>query len=167
MTRRSEPTGDDWSALRAAQAHTAATVPNTAFVVTIDTGEADNIHPKDKKTVGERLALCALARHYKLPVVDSGPTYVTMEKQPGKLRLRFSNLAGGLVVHGERLGEFAVAGADGKWHWAQAVIEGDAVIVSSPEVPVPVAARYAWQGNPLATLFNKAGLPAAPFSTEE
>ena len=167
-TRRSEPTGDGWSDLRAAQAQTAATVPNTALVVTIDTGEADNIHPKDKKTVGDRLALCALARHYHVPVVDSGPIFAAKEKQPGKLQLHFTNLAGGLVVRGEKLGEFSIAGADGKWHWAQAVIEGeDAVVVSSPDVPTPVAARYAWQGNPLATLFSKAGLPAAPFSTEE
>lgn len=168
MARRSETTGDDWSALRAAQAHTVATVPNTALVVTIDTGEADNIHPKDKKTVGDRLALRALAQHYHVPVVDSGPTFAAMEKLPGKLRLHFSNLAGGLVVRGEKLGEFSIAGADGKWRWAQAAIDGDdAVVVSSPEVPTPVAARYAWQGNPLATLFNKAGLPAAPFSTED
>lgn len=167
MARRPEPGSDGWAALREVQAQTVQSVPNTGLAVTIDTGDAGNIHPTDKKTVGDRLALCALARHYRRPVVDSGPTFASMEKLPGGLRLHFANLAGGLVVQGERLGEFAVAGADRKWHWAQARIDGDSVIVSAPEVPAPVAARYAWQGNPLATLFNTAGLPAAPFRTDD
>jgi sialate O-acetylesterase len=83
------------------------------------------------------------------------------------LKLHFTNIDGGLVVKGEKLGEFSVAGSNHKWYWADARIEGDAIIVSSPQVPAPVAARYAWQSFPVATLFNGAGLPAVPFRTDD
>ncbi len=132
----------------------------------IDTGEADNIHPIDKKIVGERLALLALARHYQKPVADAGPAFKSLERLPGALKLRFDHADGGLVVKGDKLGEFSVAGKDRQWHWAGATIEGDTVVVSSPEVPNPEAARYAWQSFPVATLFNGSNLPAAPFRTE-
>jgi sialate O-acetylesterase len=89
-----------------------------------------------------------------------------MEKLPGTLRLHFTNTRGGLVVKGGRLGEFAVAGADQKWFWADARIDGDSVVVSSSQVREPQAARYAWQANPKATLYNGAGLPAVPFRTD-
>jgi sialate O-acetylesterase len=167
MQRKAEPGGDGWAELRESQAMTAATVPNTALAVTIDTGEANNIHPKQKKVVGERLALCALAEHYGAKVADRGPTLAAVEPVPGGLKLHFGNIGGGLVVRGEKLGEFSVAGADQKWSWAQATIDGDAVVVASPSVPNPVAARYAWQGNPAATLFNGDGLPAVPFRTDD
>lgn len=166
MQRRDAPGDDWWAEMREAQAIAARSVPNSDVAITIDTGEANDIHPKDKEPVGERLALCALAEHYKEKVVHSGPTFASVQNVPGGLKLHFKNTDGGLVVKGDKLGEFSVAGDDHKWYWADARIEGDAIIVSSPKVPEPKAARYAWQSNPLATLFNGAGLPAAPFRTD-
>jgi sialate O-acetylesterase len=165
--RRDAPGDDGWAELREAQALTARIVPNSGLAVTIDTGDADDIHPKDKKEVGERLALCALANHYGRKLIAIGPSYLSCENSGGTLKLRFKNTGGGLVVKGDKLGEFSVAGEDHKWFWAEARIDGDTVIVSSPNVPNPKAAHYAWQSNPLATLFNSAGLPAAPFRTDD
>lgn len=167
MGRRTEPGTDGWAELREAQALAAQTVPHTGLAVTIDTGEAADIHPKDKRPVGERLALAALRGTYGRDVVASGPTFAAVEKLSGALRIRFAHADGGLVVHGGKLAEFAVAGADRKWRWAEAKIEGDTVVVSSAEVPEPVAVRYAWQANPAASLFNGAGLPAGPFRTDD
>lgn len=167
MARRDQPGTDGWAELREAQALTAATVPNTGLVITVDTGDAENIHPTEKRPVGERLALAALRGHYGRAVAASGPAFASMERLPGAIRIRFSNTVGGLKVHGDRAGEFAIAGADRKWAWADAKVEGDTVVVSSSDVAEPVAVRYAWQANPLATLFNGAGLPAAPFRTDD
>ena len=160
------PGDDGWAELRAAQAFSAHTVPNSGLALAIDVGDANDIHPTDKKTVGERLALIALANHYGKQLVCSGPEFDRVEKLLGTLKLHFKHTDGGLVVKGEKLGEFAVAGSDKKWFWAEAKIEGDTVIVSSPQVAEPKFVRYAWQGNPLATLFNGAGLPAVPFRTD-
>jgi sialate O-acetylesterase len=113
------------------------------------------------------LGLCALAGHYGVKVPYSGPTFSKVEPLPDALKLHFDHADGGLVVKGDKLGEFAVASDDHKWYWAEARIEGDSVIVSSAAVPNPKAARYAWQSNPLATLFNGAGLPAVPFRTDD
>lgn len=165
---RLETPGDDsWAEMREAQALVAKSVPNSCIAITIDTGDPDNVHPIDKKEVGERLALCALGEHYGLKVPHIGPTLSSVERLPGALKLHFDHTDGGLVVKGEKLGEFSVAGDDHKWYWADARIEGDSVIVSSKSVPDPKVARYAWQSNPLATLFNGAGLPAAPFRTDD
>ena len=158
--------GDDWTETRESQAIAASTVPNSCLAVTIDTGEADNIHPKEKQPVGERLALCALAKHYGKDVVYSGPTLASVERLTGSIRLRFAHTDGGLIIKGNKLEEFAVAGDDRKWVWADTRIEGDTVVVSSPAVPRPTQVRYAWQSNPAATLFNGAGLPAVPFRTD-
>jgi sialate O-acetylesterase len=158
--------GDDWTETRESQAIAAATVPNSCLAVTIDTGDPDNIHAKEKQPVGDRLALCALAKHYGTKVAYSGPTLESVERLPGSLRLHFAHTEGGLVVKGDRLEEFSIAGDDRKWVWAEARIEGDSVVVSSPAVPHPTQVRYAWQSNPAATLFNGAGLPAAPFRTD-
>lgn len=166
MQHRDTPGEDGWAELREAQAMTARSVPNSGLAIAIDVGDANDIHPRDKQPVGERLALWALRDLYGKEVVCSGPTLASVEPLRGALRLRFDHTDGGLVVKGDRLGEFSVAGKDQKWHWAEARIEGDAVIVSSPEVPEPMAARYAWQANPVATLFNGAGLPAVPFRTD-
>jgi sialate O-acetylesterase len=158
--------GDEWTETRESQAITAATVPNSCLAVTIDTGDPDNIHAKDKQPVGDRLALCALARYYGKNVDYLGPTLESVERLPGSIRLHFAHTDGGLIVRGDKLEEFSVAGDDRKWVWADARIEGDTVVVSSPSVPNPTQVRYAWQSNPAATLFNGAGLPAAPFRTD-
>jgi sialate O-acetylesterase len=167
MQHKNTPGDDWWAELREAQALTARTVPNSALAVAIDVGDANDIHPKDKKEVGERLAFCALANHYGKKIIFSGPTFASIEQLPGALKLHFQNTNSGLVVKGDKLGEFAVAGEDRKWYWADAKIEGDTIIVSSAKVPEPKAARYAWQSNPVATLFNGAGLPAVPFRTDD
>jgi sialate O-acetylesterase len=167
MHRKSTPGDDTWAELREAQAMTARSDANSGLAVAIDTGEADNIHPKDKKVVGERLALTALAGTYGEHVVSAGPTFAMAEAMPGALRVRFAHTDGGLVAKGGEPGEFSIAGADRKWFWADARIDGDTVVVSSPSVPDPKAVRYAWQSNPLANLFNGAGLPAVPFRTDE
>jgi sialate O-acetylesterase len=167
MHHRDQPGDDSWAELREAQALTARTVKNSALAVTIDTGDADDIHPKDKQVVGERLALCALANEYGEKISWAGPTFASMKQLPGALKLRFNHTEGGLVVKGDKPGEFSVAGKDRQWHWAEAKMEGDSVVVSSPAVPDPQAARYAWQANPGATLFNGLGLPAVPFRTDD
>lgn len=167
MHRREQPGDDAWAELREAQALTAQTVTNTALAVTVDTGDADNIHPPEKQVVGERLARCALAQEFARVIPYRGPEFASMTTRPGVLVLRFRYTDGGLVAKSGALGEFSVAGKDRHWHWAQARIAGDAVVVSSPDVPEPVAARYAWQANPAATLFNGAGLPAVPFRTDD
>jgi sialate O-acetylesterase len=165
--RSATPTDDAWAATRESQAVAAASVPNSCLAVAIDTGDADNIHPKDKQPVGERLALCALAQYYGKDVVYSGPALASVERLAGSIRLHFTHTDGGLVVKGTKLEEFAVAGEDRKWFWAEARLEGDTVVVSSPSVPNPKEVRYAWQSNPAATLFNGAGLPAGPFRTDD
>ena len=166
MHRKDQPGDDSWAELREAQALTVHTVTNTALAVTVDTGDPDSIHPKDKEIVGNRLAWCALANEFGMSRPWVGPAFVAATKLPGALRLQFTHADGGLVIKGDKLGEFSVAGDDRRWHWADAKIDGDAVIVSSSDVSNPVAARYAWQANPLATLFNGAGLPAVPFRTD-
>ncbi len=165
--RRAQPGDDDWAELREAQAITARDVNNCGLAVTIDTGDPDSIHPKDKKVVGERLALCALSREYGEKIPCEGPTFTSAEHLGGAIKLHFEHTDGGLVIKGDKLEEFSVAGNDRKWHWAEAKLDGDAVVVSSPAVPEPVAARYAWQANPAATLFNSVGLPAVPFRTDD
>jgi sialate O-acetylesterase len=167
MAHRDTPGNDAWAELREAQAFTAQTVKNTGLAVTVDTGEADNIHPTEKQIVGERLALCALAKEYGRKIPYAGPTFTSVTKIPGALKLHFTHTDGGLVVKGDTLGEFSVVGKDRHWHWATAKIEGDTVVVSSPQVSDPQAARYAWQANPQATLFNGAGFPATPFRTDD
>jgi sialate O-acetylesterase len=159
-------TGDEWTEMRESQTIAATTIPNSCLAETIDTGDPDNIHAPDKQPVGERLALCALANQYGKKVVYAGPTFASAEELSGAIKIHFTHTDGGLVVKGAKLEEFSVAGQDHKWHWAEARIEGDTVVVSSPEVPNPQEVRYAWQSNPAATLYNGAGLPAIPFRTD-
>ena len=164
--RSETPVDDSWAEMRESQAMVAASVPNSCLAVTIDTGDPVNLHPKDKQPVGERLAYCALANHYGEKIPFAGPTLSSVERVPGAIRLHFVHTDGGLVVKGTKLSEFSIAGADRKWFWADARIEGDTVVLSSPSVADPQQARYDWQGNPAATLFNGAGLPAGPFRTD-
>ena len=162
-----EPRDHAWAELREAQAETARTVPNCGLAVAIDVGDAADIHPKDKKSVGERLALSALAGAYGKDVVGAGPWYRSMRITPEGIRLQFDAVGGGLTAHGGKLTGFAIAGADRRFVWADAVIDGDEVVVSSPTVPSPVAVRYAWDINPECNLYNAAGLPAVPFRTDD
>jgi sialate O-acetylesterase len=166
MPHHDQPGSDGWTEVREAQILTARAVPNSGVAITVDTGEADNIHPKEKRIVGERLALCALASTYSQPVVFRGPTIKSVERVPGAIKIHFDHTDGGLVAKGGVPKEFSLAGADHQWHWADAKIDGDAVIISSPDVSDPQDARYAWQSNPDATLYNGAGLPAEPFRTD-
>ena len=153
-----------WAELRNAQLK-ALSVPNTAMAVAIDLGEWNDIHPDRKKPVGERLALAAEKIAYKENMVYSGPIYQAAKKEGNQISISFSNTGSGLVTNdGEELQEFAVAGADKKFVWAQAKIEGDHVVVWSEEVKDPVYIRYAWADNPVnPNLYNKEGLPASPF----
>ncbi|MDR3738500.1 MAG: sialate O-acetylesterase [Terracidiphilus sp.] len=164
--RSATPVDDAWAETRESQAIAAASVPHSCLAVTIDTGDANNIHPREKQPVGERLAACALALHYGEKVVYAGPTLAQVERLPGEIRLHFTHADGGLMMKGTKLEEFSIAGEDRKWHWAEARIEGDTVVVSAADVPNPKEARYAWQSNPAATLYNGAGLPAVPFRTD-
>ena len=99
-------------------------------------------------------------------MVYQGPTLESVKRLPHSIKLRFTHTDGGLVVKGDKLQEFTIAGDDHKWYWADARIEGNIIVVSSPSVPNPKEIRYAWQSNPAANLFNGAGLPAAPFRTD-
>jgi sialate O-acetylesterase len=165
--RSDTPVDDSWAEMREAQALAAKNVPHTCLAVVVDTGDPDNIHPVDKKEPGERLAFCALGEHYGRKVPYIGPTLSSVKRLKGALKLRFDHADRGLVVKGDTLGAFSVAGDDRKWYWADARIEGRSVIVSSKSVPNPKFVRYAWQSNPAATLYNGAGLPASPFRTDD
>lgn len=162
-----KPRDNAWAELREAQALTATALHNCGLAVAIDVGDAKDIHPKDKLSVGRRLALCALAQTYEKQVEYSGPQYHSMKQIPGGIRLRFKHAEKGLSAHGDRLTGFAIAGADRKFVWAEATIEGNEVFVSSPQVSKPVAVRYAWDINPNCNLYNVAGLPAVPFRTDQ
>ena len=158
--------GDEWAELRESQAVTVAKVPNTCLATIIDTGDANNVHAKEKIPAGDRLAFCALAKQYGEDIPSSGPTLASTDILGTAIRLHFGNAEGGLVVKGDKPGEFAIAGDDHKWYRADAHIFGDSIIVSSSMVQAPKAVRYAWQSNPTANLYNKAGLPAVPFRTD-
>ena len=155
-----------WATFREAQTAAARARARTGVAVTIDVGDADDVHPTDKQTVGDRLARLALADVYGRRIAASGPVFAGMRVEGGALRLAFTGMEGGLAVRGSTLRGFAVAGADGRFAWAEARVDGDAVVVRSARVPVPVAVRYAWGDNPPATLYDGAGLPAAPFRTD-
>lgn len=165
---KDEPGESDWAELREAQSLTGAQ-PNNGQAITIDIGDANDIHPKNKQEVGRRLALVALARTYKKDVPFAGPTYESMTVEGDRVRLKFKHTYGGLVAKGgEPLKGFAVAGEDKKWHWAECKIDGpDGVVVRSNKVSKPVAVRYAWANNPVCNLYNRADLPAVPFRTDD
>ncbi|MBN2310620.1 MAG: sialate O-acetylesterase [Candidatus Hydrogenedentes bacterium] len=166
-----EPGDSDWAELREAQTMTLS-LKHTGMAVIIDIGDAADIHPKDKQNVGLRLALNALAKDYGRDVTYSGPMYKSKRVKGNEIRLKFAHTDGGLVAAASPEGDktlrgFAVAGEDKRWVWADARIEGRTVIVSSPLVENPVAARYAWADNPACNLYNGEGLPASPFRTDD
>jgi sialate O-acetylesterase len=160
-----EPADSDWAELREAQ-DLALAMENTGVAVTIDLGEAKDIHPTNKQDVGKRLALNALAKDYGRRVTFSGPTLKQMRVKGNTLTLTFADAKGGLVAKGDPLTGFAIAGPDKKFVWADAKIKGKRVVLSAPSVDAPVAVRYAWANNPVCNLYNKAGLPASPFRTD-
>lgn len=168
MQQKPQPADSEWAELREAQTRALA-VKNTGMAVIIDKGDAYDIHPKDKQTVGHRLALIARANTYGERVSYSGPMYRSCQVEGDKIILSFDHTDGGLKTgdNGELKG-FAIAGRDHKFHWAKAEIVGDKIVVSAPEaVPYPVAVRYAWADNPVCNLYNGAGLPASPFRTDD
>jgi|LSQX01.2.fsa_nt_gb sialate O-acetylesterase len=162
-----EPVESDWAELREAQTMTLA-LRKTGMATIIDIGEAKDIHPRNKQDVGKRLALNALAKDYGKRVPFSGPMYKSMRVRKNEITINFTHTYGGISARdGEKLTGFAIAGADKKFVWADAVIKGKTVVVSSPEVDEPVAVRYAWSHNPVCNLINSEALPASPFRTDD
>lgn len=162
-----EPGDDEWAELREAQWLVSCEVPNCGLATAIDIGEAKDVHPKNKQDVGARLALSAEAVSYGMKVEATGPEYRAMRKEGAAIRIEFDHAAGGLIsMDGKPLAGFSIAGANGKWVWADARIDGEAVVVSSPKVPDPVAARYAWTSFMECNFYGKGGLPALPFRTD-
>ncbi|QDU96032.1 sialate O-acetylesterase [Lignipirellula cremea] len=171
--------GNGWAKLREAQ-RKALDIKHTGMAVIIDIGEAKDIHPRNKQDVGDRLAQWALHQTYdKQDLVASGPLYKGQKVEGDSIRLMFDNVGSGLIV-GEKEGleptkevkdgklqRFAIAGEDKVWHWADAVIDGDTIVVKSAEVASPQAVRYAFSMNPEgANLYNREGIPASPFRTD-
>lgn len=167
MASQPQPANSNWAPLREAQLKTLA-VPNTAMVVTIDIGEWNDIHPLNKEDVGKRLALAAGKIAYNDSLtVSSGPLYQSMTREGNKIILQFTNTGSGLTAKNGTLKHFAIAGPDGKFRWAHADIVNNKVVVWHEDISNPVAVRYAWADNPGdANLFNKEGLPASPFRTD-
>lgn len=188
--RSADPAEDaNWARLRDAQT-AALDLPHTGQAVLIDTGEAGDIHPRDKRLAGTRLAALALNRVYGQKRPDCGPAVDKILRDGSRLRITFRDAAGGLKAApvpetydvktkegktgktlrnspNTQLEGFALRGADGQWHWAEkAVIDGDTVVVSSAKVPAPTGVKYAWQNNPCCNLYNGAGFPAVPFKCE-
>lgn len=162
------PVESNWAMLREAQLQTLS-IPNTAMAVAIDLGEWNDIHPDNKKDVGERLALAALNKAYQEKLVYSGPLFDTAMVTDSQIQIKFNHTGNGLMtIDGEAPAEFAIAGEDKKFVWAKTRLEADKVIVWSDEVPAPKYVRYAWSDNPVnPNLYNKEGLPASPFRTDK
>jgi sialate O-acetylesterase len=169
MEAKAQPSESNWAEIRNEQRRT-LDVPNTGMAVAIDVGEWNDLHPLNKKDVGNRLSLLAQKIAYgENEVVSSGPIYKSMKTIENRITIVFENIGGGLVVkEGDKLQHFAISGSDNKFIWANAIIEEDKVVVWNDEVINPVAVRYAWADNPQgANLYNKEGLPASPFTTEK
>ncbi|MCX5659744.1 MAG: 9-O-acetylesterase [Planctomycetota bacterium] len=191
LPRKPEPSESGWAALREAQTRTLA-LPHAGMAVTIDIGDGSSIHPTNKTDVGHRLAQWALHDTFGKPVVRSGPLFSGAKVEGDHIRVSFKEIGGGLVARpappstqpetksasqpstqtskpGDQSADlvgFAIAGADGKFTWAKARIDGETVVVSSDKVPAPAFVRYAWADNPACNLYNKEGLPASPFRSD-
>ena len=167
MAVQTQPSESGWAELREAQWLTTQRLPKVGIAMAIDIGNAGNIHPTNKQEVGRRLALSAEAIAYGQKLVYSGPMYRKMQVEGNQIRLSFDHVGSGLMAKdGDKLSGFAIAGADKTFAWADAVIDGDTVLVSSPQVPNPTTVRYDWANNPIGNLYNKEGLPAVPFRTD-
>lgn len=166
MKAQQGPEESEWAELREAQQH-ALRLENTGLAVCIDIGDAEDLHPRNKPEVGRRLALLARAQTYGEDIPCSGPLYDSYRIEGDAVRIGFTHTNKGLKTSdGGAVAGFYIAGADHEFHAAKAVIDGDTVVVSSDEVPLPVAVRYAWANNPVCNLCNGAGLPAGPFRTD-
>jgi sialate O-acetylesterase len=164
--KKIEPSDDDWAELREAQAM-ALQQPNTGMACAIDIGDANDIHPKNKEDVGKRLYLSARKVAYDENIISSGPVYQSMRIEGGKIRLKFTSIGNGLTTrNNETLKGFSIAGKDNKFCWADAKIDRDEIVVSAIKVEFPLAVRYSWESNPDGNLYNKEGLPAPPFRTD-
>jgi len=161
-----EPEASAWAELRDAQRQ-ALLAPNTGMAVTIDLGDPREIHPKNKQEVGRRLARQALSVAYGNSLLSSGPLYRSMTIAGNEVHLQFYHVGSGLMARGGDLKGFAIAGADQKFVWAKATIVGNKIVVTSDQIPHPVAVRYAWADNPECNLYNKEGYPASPFRTDD
>lgn len=165
--KQTAPEESGWAVLRESQSQTLDLV-NTGQAVIIDIGEAEDIHPQNKQDVGYRLALAARHFAHGEKLIYSGPVYQSMKIEGNKIRLHFSDRGSGLLAKNKELQGFAIAGKDQKYVWAKAEIDGETVLVWSDAVSNPVSVRYAWEDNPeTANLYNKEGLPASPFRTDE
>ncbi|MDP9079191.1 MAG: sialate O-acetylesterase [Bacteroidota bacterium] len=163
------PSESQWAEVREAEMH-ALSIPKLGMAVTIDAGEWNDVHPLDKMDVGHRLALAAEKVAYgEQRLVFSGPIFQSATVNGDKIIISFSNIGSGLIIKdGDELNQFAIAGADKKFVWANAIIDGDKVIVSNKDIPNPMYVRYAWADNPEgANLYNREGLPASPFRTDD
>ena len=160
-----EARGRNWAQLREAQT-AALALPNTAMAVTIDLGDAEVLHPTNKQDVGRRLALLAKAKVYGIPGDAEGPEFAGATREGAALRVKFAHADGGLLAHDKPVQSLEIAGADKVFHAATAKIQRDTLLVSAPDVREPVAVRYAWINAPVANLSNGAGLPAAPFRSD-
>ncbi|QDT39607.1 sialate O-acetylesterase [Stratiformator vulcanicus] len=171
MQRKDAPSESAWAELREAQTMTLEELPNTGMATIIDIGEARDIHPKNKQDVGKRLALAARKIAYGEDIVHSGPTFESFEADGATAKIKFENTGSGLMKHGDKLSGFAVAQGDGQFVFADATIfDSNTVRVEAPEgsgVESIDAIRYAWADNPAATLYNREGLPAVPFRTDD
>jgi sialate O-acetylesterase len=162
-----EPQESAWAELREAQLLTTRNLPRAGMAVITDVGDPKDIHPRNKEPVGGRLALIARSRVYGQPVEYSGPIYDSMSITGDKAVLRFRHVGQGLEARGGPLTGFTIAGEDHKFHNAEAEIRGDTVVVRSKDVPQPVAVRYGWANCPVVNFWNKDGLPASPFRTDD
>jgi sialate O-acetylesterase len=161
------PTDSGWARLQEAQTQTLS-LANTGMASTIDIGDANDVHPRNKQDVGSRLWLQALNLVYGENLTYSGPMYRGHVINGNKVEITFDHVGRGLTIKNfDKLVGFAVAGADQEFHWAEAEIIGNRVIVQSPDVRKPVAVRYGWADNPAVALYNAEGLPAVPFRTDE
>jgi sialate O-acetylesterase len=165
---KDQPAESDWAELREAQWLATKTLPNVGMAVITDVGDPKDIHPTKKQPVGERLALAARAIAYGEKIECSGPIYRSMSRLGGgKIQVDFDHAGKGLEARGGELQGFAVCGEDRKFVWAKAEIVGNKVVVSSADVPNPIAVRYGWADCPVVNLWNKDGLPASPFRTDD
>ncbi len=162
------PSESNWAKLRESQLNSLS-ISNTAIAIAIDLGEWNDIHPDNKKDVGERLALGAMKLAYGENIVHSGPLYQSHTTEGNKIIISFSNTGSGLITNdGEAPAEFAIAGADKKFVWAKTKIEGNKIVVWNDAVANPLYVRYAWADNPVnPNVYNKDGLPASPFQLDK